>query len=122
MEVGLSLMPFIKRQPQAGYGNITITKSGANLDTAYTVMPAKPAPINPVVKHHFEKEGITLESLCVGGNPFDGSEQSDEGKSRLITSATAFSKMSNQSRPSTSSPPTYPTAEAEGIDLEAIPF
>lgn len=43
-------------------------------------MPAKPAPINPVVKHHFEKEGITLESLCVGGNPFDGSEQSDGGQ------------------------------------------
>jgi hypothetical protein len=54
--------------------DITITKTGTDLNTEYTVMPGRAAPVNPLVKHEFEKKNINLEALYEGGNPFEAGE------------------------------------------------
>jgi hypothetical protein len=73
--------------------DITINRKGSDLDTEYTVLPGKPVPLNPIVKHDFEKKGINLEALFDGGNPFeaaggpaqvDGAEDFPEGEDEPI--------------------------------------
>lgn len=51
--------------------DITVTKSGEDLETKYATMPAPPSPISEEIKAEFDKTPIDLSALFSGGDPFD---------------------------------------------------
>jgi len=55
-----------------GY-DITISRSGANLDTKYTVQPSPAKPVAKDIMTAYKDAAINLNALLSGANPFDGS-------------------------------------------------
>lgn len=53
-----------------GY-NITINKTGENLDTSYTVTPTPPSELTNEAKDKVLEKPLNLEALFDGGDPFE---------------------------------------------------
>jgi len=53
-----------------GY-SLKITKTGQKLETKYSVMPGKPAPLPADVQAVVDASPVNLMALIDGGNPFD---------------------------------------------------
>lgn len=51
--------------------SLKITKSGQKLETKYSVMPGKPAPLPADVQATVDASPVNLLALIDGGNPFD---------------------------------------------------
>ena len=50
--------------------DITVTRTGKELDTKYSVTPSPKREIDPVVTVVFQEMKINLDALFVGGDPF----------------------------------------------------
>ena len=82
-----------------GY-DIVVNRSGANLDTSYTVMCEPHTPVATEVLEAYKSMNINLEALYSGQDPF-----------ALGGASTA-----------TQAKVDYPSAEEEGIDPASVPF
>jgi hypothetical protein len=50
---------------------LKLTKSGEGMDTKYSVVPAKKAPLSETVAQLVEKTPVNLDALFSGGDPFE---------------------------------------------------
>jgi len=51
--------------------DLTIIKKGKNMETEYQVIPNPKSDIQDIAKAQYENSNINLESMYVGGNPFE---------------------------------------------------
>lgn len=54
--------------------DITIKKSGEDLDTTYSVVPVPPKPLHPEIARLYGEAKINLNALFEGKDPFAGNE------------------------------------------------
>lgn len=58
--------------------DITITKTGVEKNTKYTVQPSRPKPLSDEIKKAALDKPIYLDALFVGGDPFAVTDKSTE--------------------------------------------
>ena len=71
----MSILDAIKYLSSSDWGSplnydITVNRSGADLDTTYLVNPNPPTPLDSAVNELFGKTPINLDALFTGEDPF----------------------------------------------------